>query len=84
MIARAKKARRPISVASDRQFARTHLPLASDIQRLEVSASVRKLLVDRLQAVSRVHEAEAEVAMARSALARVDARLVAAGYLIER
>ncbi len=74
--------RRP--TASDRQLATRAFALVSDMQQSRLSAPLRKLLGLRFDALSRLHEAEAEIAMARSALAKVEARLVAMGYIFQR
>jgi hypothetical protein len=70
-------------VAADLQSLRGagRLPrqLRSDAQS-HVTEGVRGLLIERQESVARVHEARAELALAKGAIARIDARLLEAGY----
>jgi hypothetical protein len=56
------------------------LPQLSDLQLAGVGSDVIKLLSEQLETIARIREAEAELALARGALARVQAQIIAAGY----
>jgi hypothetical protein len=53
--------------------------LRSDAQ-VHLPQDILQLLVERYESTGRVYEAEAELALARGGLARIDARLLEAGY----
>jgi hypothetical protein len=61
------------------EFRRIPLRVGSDTQRV-LSKGVHRLLVERQESLARVHEAAAELALAKGAIARIDARLLDAGY----
>jgi len=57
--------------------------MAADLQRLKLPDNLRNILVERHEAVARAFEAEAELALARGTLARLEARLAEMGYFIK-